>query len=380
METTYFQNIRRIFEEALEQDASAREQFIEASCNGDKDLQREVSRLLSAHDSADSWFDREVEESIIRPTSVALKPGTKIGTYEILELLGVGGMGEVYRARDTTLHSRQVAIKVLPETFSRDPERVSRFEREALVLASLNHAHIGAIYHVVESNASRFLVLELVEGETLAARIAEGPIPLTEALAYAKQITEALEYAHERGIVHRDLKPANIKVTPDDQIKVLDFGLAKVRDNPWINPKDSPTLSETAPARILGTAAYMSPEQASGKEADSRSDIWALGCLLHEMLTGHALFTGESVSEILAEVLKGEPDFSRLPASTPQSIRRLLRRCLQKDRKRRIRHIADARMEIDEAFSEPESGLLIMGRRESRAEKHWHGSPSEGLP
>ena len=199
-----------------------------------------------------------------------------------------------------------------------------------------------------------------------------GPIPLTEALAYAKQITEALEYAHERGIVHRDLKPANIKVTPDDQIKVLDFGLAKVRDNPWINPKDSPTLSDTEPARILGTAAYMSPEQASGKEADARSDIWALGCLLHEMLTGHALFTGESVSEILAEVLKGEPDFSRLPASTPQSIRRLLRRCLQKDRKRRIRHIADARMEIDEAFSEPESGLLIIGssritRREALA-------------
>lgn len=296
-----------------------------------------------------------------------LAPGDRLGAYEITALLGRGGMGEVYRARDASLPNRQVAIKVLPETFSRDPERVVRFEREAQVLASMGHPHIGAIHHVVESSGSRLLILELVEGETLAHRLTEGPIPVPEALTYARQIAEALDYAHDKGIVHRDLKPANIKITPDDQIKVLDFGLAKVRDDPSTNPQDSPTVSVTAPARLLGTAAYMSPEQATGKEADRRSDIWAFGCVLYEMLTGQVLFAGESVSEILAEVLKSEPDFRKLPPSTPQGIRRLLRRCLQKERKRRLRHIGDARLEIEDVENGVEDAGVAsttMSRRE----------------
>jgi Tol biopolymer transport system component len=364
MDQAQFQTIRRIFEDALQKDVALREQFLIEACGGNEDLQREVNCLLIAHEAADSWIDRE-GESIIRAHSVTFKSGTKIGSYEIIELLGVGGMGEVYRARDASLPSRQVAIKVIPETFSSDPERVARFELEAQVLASLSHPHIGAIHHVVESNGSRLLILELVEGVTLANRLMEGPIALPEALAYAKQIAEALDYAHDKGIVHRDLKPANIKITPDDQIKVLDFGIAKVRDDPGTNLKDSPTVSVTAPARLMGTAAYMSPEQATGKEADRRSDIWAFGCVLYEMLTGNPAFAGETVSEILAEVLKSEPDFRALPSSTPQSIRRLLRRCLQKDRKRRQRHIGDARLEIEDAengVQDPTAAVKISRR------------------
>jgi len=361
MDQGQFQTIRRIFETALQKDAASRAEFLKDACDGDEEVQREVNHLLIAHEAADSWIDKE-GESIIRPHPVTFKPGTKIGFYEILELIGVGGMGEVYRARDASLPSRQVAIKVLPETFSSDPERVVRFEREAQVLASMGHPHIGAIHHVVESKGSRLLILELVEGETLANRLLQGPISLPEALAYARQIAEALDYAHDKGIVHRDLKPANIKITPDDQIKVLDFGLAKVRDDPSTNPQDSPTVSVTAPARLLGTAAYMSPEQATGKEADRRSDIWAFGCVFYEMLTGQALFAGESLSEILAEVLKSEPDFKNLPPSTPQGIRRLLRRCLQKERKRRLRHIGDARLEIEDV----ENGVEDTGDASTR--------------
>jgi serine/threonine protein kinase len=353
MDNSEFKIVRQIFNDALGCDPEARAHFLEKACEGDGDRRREVEQLLAAHDSGDSWVDGQVAQSIIRATSVTLKPGEKIGSYEILGLLGVGGMGEVYRAQDTSLASRHVAIKVLPDAFSRDPERIGRFEREALVLASLNHTNIGAIHHVieaaVEAKVSRFLVLELVEGETLAVRISRGALSLEETLPLARQIVDALDYAHDKGVVHRDLKPANIKVTPDDHVKVLDFGLAKVRDDPGSDPKQSVTFETTEPSRILGTAPYMSPEQASGKEADRRSDIWAFGCVLYEMLSGHVLFRGESVSEILAEVLKSEPDFKGLPQSTPPAIRRLLRRCLQKDRKRRLRHIGDARLEIEDA-------------------------------
>src|SRR5215813_703616 len=279
--------------------------------------------------------------------------GQQLGSYEITALLGKGGMGEVYRARDTKL-KRDVAIKILPEEFSRDPERVSRFQREAEVLASLNHPNIAAIYDVQEADMARFLVLELVEGETLAERLRRGAIPVEEALDIAKHICDALEAAHEKGVVHRDLKPSNIKLTRDGKVKVLDFGLAKAfQEDHQSTLSNSPTLTgASVPGVILGTAAYMSPEQAKGKGADRSSDIWAFGCVLYEMLTGHATFQGETIGEILGEVFKAEPDWRQLPPNTPEAIRHLLRRCLQKDRTRRLKSADAARIEIDEALAD----------------------------
>jgi serine/threonine protein kinase len=275
-----------------------------------------------------------------------MTPST-IAHYRITTKLGEGGMGEVWRATDTKLN-RDVAIKILPEAFAQDADRMARFQREAQVLASLNHPNIAAIYGVEE----RALIMELVEGETL-----HGPLPVETALDYARQIAEALEYAHEKGIVHRDLKPANIKVTPEGRSKVLDFGLAKALsgENTAADPASSPTLTmrATVAGVILGTAAYMSPEQARAAAADKRSDIWSFGVVLYEMLTGRQLFRGETVSDTLAAVLKTDPDWSTLPADTPAAIRRLLRRCLERDRKRRMPDIADARLEIDEALAPP---------------------------
>ena len=270
-------------------------------------------------------------------------------------------MGEVYRARDTRL-KRDVALKILPESFAADADRLARFQREAEVLASLNHPNIAAIHGFEESGETHALVLELVEGETLADRIAQGRIPVEEALRIAQQICEALEAAHEHGIIHRDLKPANIKVRPDGTVKVLDFGLAKAIEPAASSPgmSQSPTL--TSPAMmsgigvILGTAAYMSPEQAVGRPADKRSDVWAFGVVLLEMLTGRPVFTGETVSHVLAAVLKSEPDWTTLPAETPTSIRTLLRRCLEKDHKRRLADAADARLEIEEALEALKGG------------------------
>src|SRR5262245_3967103 len=264
-------------------------------------------------------------------------------------------MGQVYRATDTTL-GRQVAIKILPDAFASDSERLARFEREAKTLASLNHPHIAAIYGFEKSGGVHALVMELVEGDDLSQRIAHGAIPLDDALPIAKQIAEALEAAHERGIVHRDLKPANIKVRPDGTVKVLDFGLAKAIENAAAanaHAMNSPTLSihATEAGVILGTAAYMSPELAAGRPVDKRSDLWAFGVVLMEMLTGRAVFMGETVSHVLASVLKSDPDWTALPADTPTPIRRLLRRCLDKDRKRRLADAGDARLEIDEALA-----------------------------
>ena len=285
----------------------------------------------------------------------ALQSGSHVGSYEILSPIGAGGMGEVYRARDTKL-KRDVAIKVLPAEFSRDPERVARAQREAEVLASLNHPHIAQIYGVEESFGARCLVLELVEGETLQGRLRRGAMPPDEALEIARQIAAALEAAHERGIVHRDLRPANVKVTPSGEVKVLDFGLAKALDSkPASDASQSPTLlgEPTAQGVILGTTGYMSPEQAKGRPADTRSDIWAFGVVLYEMLSGKSTFTGETVIETLGSVLKSEPNWAALPNTTPPRIRALLVRCLQKDRKRRLQSIADGRIEIEEALSEP---------------------------
>ncbi len=285
---------------------------------------------------------------------MGLSPGTRLGPYEIVAPLGAGGMGEVYRARDTRL-GREVALKVLPEAFARDAERLARFRGEAQVLASLNHPNIAAIYGFEDSGAARALVMELVEGPTLAERIKGGTISLDEALPIAKQICEALEYAHEHGIVHRDLKPANIKITNNDAVKILDFGLAKALegDPASIDISSSPTITRMATQAgiILGTAAYMSPEQAKGKSVDRRTDIWAFGCVLYEMLTGKMAFTGETVTDTLAAVIRAEPEWSAIPASTPSRIRDLLQRCLKKDARQRLQSIGDARITIDEILS-----------------------------
>jgi eukaryotic-like serine/threonine-protein kinase len=288
---------------------------------------------------------------------LALTPGTRLGPYEVTAQIGVGGMGEVYRATDTNL-KRSVAIKVLPTSVAADAERLTRFQREAEVLAALNHPNIAAIYGLERSEATTALVMELVEGPTLADRIAQGAIPLDEALPIAKQVAEALEAAHEHGIIHRDLKPANIKLRPDATVKVLDFGLAKAMEpvGPAPNVSQSPTITTPAMTQagmILGTAAYMSPEQARAKPVDKRTDIWAFGCLLFEMLTGRRAFMGEDVSETLATVLKGEPDWTALPTTTPPAIRSLLRRCLQRAPDRRLRDISDARFQIEDALNEP---------------------------
>ena len=289
---------------------------------------------------------------------MALTPGTTIGTYEVTALIGQGGMGEVYQARDSKL-DRDVALKVLPEAFTADPDRLARFEREAKVLASLNHPNIGTIYGLEESDGVRALVLELVEGPTLADRISQGPIPLDEALPIAKQIAEALEAAHEQGVIHRDLKPANIKVKSDGTVKVLDFGLAKAfqPDASDANMSMSPTISLTAAATqmgmVIGTAAYMAPEQAKGLPVDKRADIWAFGAVLFEMLTGRKLFEAEDVSEMLAAVLIKDPDISSIGGHVPAHIRAVIRRCLVKDPTQRVRDIGDVRLAMAGGFDQP---------------------------
>jgi len=297
-----------------------------------------------------------------------LSAGTRLGPYEILSPLGAGGMGEVYRARDTRLE-RDVAIKVLPVLLASDAERLARFTREAQTLAALNHPNIAAIYGIEESTDVRALVMELVEGEDLSAHIARGRMPLAEALPIARQMADALEAAHEQGVVHRDLKPANIKVRPNGTVKVLDFGLAKLTtpDPGSMGPAEglsqSPTLTtpaETLAGVILGTAAYMSPEQARGKPVDRRTDIWAFGCVLFEMLAGRRCFDhGDSISDAIAAILTQDPDWRALPPNTPESIRRLLRRCLNKNAAERLHHLADARLEIDEALASPVASPII---------------------
>jgi Tol biopolymer transport system component len=283
-----------------------------------------------------------------------LSAGTRLGPYEILAPIGAGGMGEVYRAKDTKL-KREVALKVLPELFAQDPDRMARFQREAHLLASLNHPHIGAIYGFEESGSMRALVMELVEGPTLAERIRSGPIPPGEAFPLAQQIAEALEYAHDRGVIHRDLKPANIKISAQGQAKVLDFGLAKALegDSVTTSVEDSPTLTQAATRAgvVLGTAAYMSPEQAKGKPVDRRADIWAFGVVLYEMLTGKQLYTGETGADILASVMKDQLSLDRLPSDTPPAVRNLIARCLERDVRRRLSHIGEARIILEDPLS-----------------------------
>ena len=339
---------------ALARPADERTAFLRSACAGDDILQREVESLL-AHEAAAEGFlkvpaaARASADALDHPDGTLV--GERFGSYTIRALLGVGGMGEVYRAHDATLE-REVAIKFLPPAFSAEPERRARLAREARMLATLNHPHIAAIYGVEEAEGVRGLVLELVEGDTLAERIAANSraagshatgLPVADVLSIARQIADALEAAHEKGIVHRDLKPANIKITPDGVVKVLDFGLAKAART----DSSRPDPTESRAGVILGTAAYMSPEQARGHGVDKRGDIWAFGCVLYEMLTGRLTFPGDTVSDTIAKILEREPDWSALPSATPAAIQRVLRRCLAKDARHRLRDIGDVSIELD---------------------------------
>jgi len=334
--------ISAIFHQAVVRSGQDRDDYLTHACRGDDELHRVIESLL-AQDPYKSFL----------ASPVTLPSGSRIGAYELLEIVGVGGMGIVYRARDLKLQ-RDVALKVLPEAV--DPERISRFRREATLLASLNHPNIGAIYGFEDSGAARALVLELVQGPTLADRIAQGALPVDEALPIARQIAEALEAAHEHGIVHRDLKPANIKVRPDGTVKVLDFGLAK------LNAPNAPDASSmpptiTSPAMmtgvgvLLGTAAYMSPEQARGKPVDTRTDIWAFGCVLYEMLTGRRAFDREDITDVLGAILHLEPEWGALPLALPRPVVALLHGCLVKDPRRRISHVSAVRFVLDHMSS-----------------------------
>jgi serine/threonine-protein kinase len=290
--------------------------------------------------------------------------GSNLSHYKVTDKLGEGGMGEVYKAEDSQL-GREVAIKVLPEAFTEDPERLARFEREARVLAALDHPNIAAIYGLDEAEGRKLLVMQLAPGETLQERIARGPIPLHDALAISRQIAEALEAAHEKGIIHRDLKPGNVMVSPEGQVKVLDFGLAKALESETDASGSAPslTMSPTLTAQmttagvLLGTAGYMSPEQARGEPADKRADLWAFGVLLWEMLTGKQLFTGKTLSDTLAGVLRADPEFEDLPQETPSQVRRLLRRCLEREARDRLPDATSARLELVDAISGTDDGL-----------------------
>ena len=354
-----WRQIEELFHRALEREEPGRASFLDEACAGDDDLRQEVEALL-AEQIESGFLETPVIEAEARELAQNNRPtmeGKRIGTFEILSPLGRGGMGEVWRARDSKL-GREVAIKTLPEEFAKDEQRLVWFEREARLLASLNHPNIAAIYGLEEDNGTRFLVLELVEGDTLADRLKRGAIPVEESLKLALQIAEALEAAHEKGVIHRDLKPGNIKVTPDGKIKVLDFGLAKAfaGDGADANLSQSPTLSMAATQQgvILGTAAYMSPEQARGQEVDKRGDIWAFGVVLFEMLTGRGTFDGGTVSDVLAGVLRADPDWNGLPPHLHPRIQFLLERCLEKESRDRYGDISDARVDVQRVLADPD--------------------------
>jgi serine/threonine protein kinase len=351
MSSDRWREVSRLYHAAMAQPADARATFLAGACP-DETLRQEVETLLAQPLSAPGFLEPGAFGAAVGALSDAPPLTGSIGPYEIQGLLGAGGMGEVYRARDPRL-GRDVAIKILPREFTNDANRLARFEREARILAALNHPNIGAIYGledgpVGDDGRSRALILELVEGETLEDRLVRGPLTLHDALTVATQVAGALQVAHEKGIVHRDLKPANIKITPDGVVKVLDFGLAKMTDR--VHGED--TAGPTRDGLIVGTVAYMSPEQTRGRHVDARSDIWAFGCVLYEMLAGHSAFGRPTTTDTLAAIVEREPDWSALPQSTDSSIRRLLRRCLQKEARSRLHAIADARLDIEEALTE----------------------------
>ena len=344
-----WRQVTELFHAVRELDPTRRETFLADACRADAGLRQELDAMLAGHDGAGAFG----QAPMFRP-ALGLESGFLLGSYRIQHLLGAGGMGEVYRAHDTKL-GRDVAIKILPLEFTGGPERLARFEREAHVLATLNHAHIAAIYRLEEHDGVRALVLELVEGETLDERLARGPIPITEVQRQARQIAEALEAAHDAGIVHRDLKPANIKITPAGVVKVLDFGLAKLMplgivheaasEGPWLSPSGG-----TNAGVILGTPGYMSPEQTRGLAIDKRTDVWAFGCVLYEMLTGRRAFDGDDAAAAIASVMKDEPDWRLLPPEVPPQIRLLLKGCLEKDPRARIADIGTARFLLTEVM------------------------------
>ena len=362
-------------------DAPARDAFLAAACKGDDALLEEVRSLLAAHDHAGSFIQPLAATLVEHPPAgvdgrppdatdavAAIPMGTRFGSYEVVARLGAGGMGEVYRAHDSKL-GRDVAIKILPRQFAADADRRGRLEREARLLATLNHPHIGSIYGVEDREGVLALVLELVEGDTLAERIARGrpdkpAIGVRKALSMARQIADALEAAHDKGIVHRDLKPANIKVTPTGTVKVIDFGIAKTSAPDPAGGEEGPgprtAVGGTATGFVVGTAAYMSPEQARGESIDKRSDIWAFGCVLYEMLTGRGAFGGETSSDTMAAIFDRAPDWQALPDATPSGIRRLAQRCLDPDPNRRLHDVADARLELDDALASPAAEPLVV--------------------
>ena len=351
--------VERLYNLALTRSDDDRAAFLADACAGDDELQREVESLLAQQVSGAhvlSGAAAAVAAGLVSAVDRSMVAGRRIGGYHIVAPIGAGGMGEVYRARDDRLR-RDVAIKILPRAFTGDPDRLARFEREARVLASLSHPHIGAIYGVEESDGMQALVLEYVEGDTLAERIARtggNGLALKEALDLARQIADALDAAHEKGIVHRDLKPANIKITPQGVVKVLDFGLAKLNvlsGEPTATESPTLTIDDTREGQIIGTAAYMSPEQARGQAVDKRTDVWAFGCVFYEMLTGRAVFRAATVSDTIAAIIERKPDWSLLPASTPASVRKLLERSLRKDQKERLRDIGDARNELADTLA-----------------------------
>src|SRR5262245_33999498 len=375
MTSEQWKKLKALYTEARKLDSGARAAFLTSMCGDDEELRRQTELLLEYGDKAeaesflerrasfgpaiDSWQAEIANLSQSdQPTADGSWTGRTISNYAVGELIGGGGMGEVYRAKDRKL-GRDVAFKVLPASFVSDPDRRMRFEREARVLAALNHPHIAAIYGFEEVNDECALVLELVEGPTLADTLKGGAIPINEALRIARQLADALEAAHAKNIIHRDLKPANIKITPARAVKVLDFGLAKALEAKPSSPSHSQAPTGTGYGVVLGTPAYMSPEQASGQTdtLDPRTDVWSFGCVLFEMLTGLRPFPGDSVAETLGSVLSKDPDWSALPASVPDAIRSLLRRCLAKDPKHRMNHIADARVELEQIASAPAGSL-----------------------
>jgi serine/threonine protein kinase/Tol biopolymer transport system component len=349
--------IEDLYHSARECEPDKRSAFLSGACRGDPELQREVESLLAQDPAREGMLDHPAAALLEDSAVMMLAAGARLGPYQIEARIGAGGMGEVYQARDTKLR-RDVAIKVLPEAFAHDVDRLSRFQHEAKMLASLNHPNIATIHGLEQSGDTSYLVMELVSGETLAERVNAGALKIGEALKLGGQIAEALEAAHEKGVIHRDLKPANVKVTPEGRVKVLDFGLAKAfgcdggRD---LSNAPKLTTMGTEEGRIVGTPAYMSPEQARGKGVDKRTDLWAFGCVFYELLTGKRAFRGETVSDTIVAVLEREPDWQALPPATPAKIRDLLRRCMQKDVNKRSRDAGDVRIEIEEALAAPPS-------------------------
>jgi eukaryotic-like serine/threonine-protein kinase len=369
---------KSLFQAALQRPLAERAAFVSAAAGDDDELRRDVEALLASDAAGRSVLDRlpltGAAAVVGASSSLAgdktqvqstLMPGDSIGPYEVVTLIGAGAMGQVYRARDTRLN-RDVALKVVPQAFELDSDRAARLNREAQMLAALNHPNIAAIYGFEESRGGKALVLELVEGPTLADLVSRGAMPLPDAIGLARQVADALEAAHDKGIIHRDLKPANIKVTNNGVVKVLDFGLAKVWDGgPHGGSAGDPTLTSAhlGERAVLGTPAYMSPEQARGRPLDKRTDIWSFGCVLFEMVTGRMAFGGETISDTIARVLERDVDWDALPASCPLRIRDLLRRCLQKEPSRRLRDIGDARLELDETAAIPVRAESSAGAR-----------------